>query len=145
MLKRGKFTTLSFVWRLVATTLLVFLTYNPTEYSYAQWIATTAANDATSLGAPHVFLGLLLFIGWVILIVATRSSLGLAGVLLGGLLLGALVWLLIDAGWLAVNSVDQGSWVVLVALSVLLTLGLTWSHIWRRLTGQVDVTEGDND
>jgi len=33
------------------------------------------------------------------------------------------------------------SWVVLVCIAALLAIGLCWSHIWRRLTGQFEVDE----
>jgi hypothetical protein len=33
------------------------------------------------------------------------------------------------------------TWIVLVGLSLLLAVGMSWSHIRRRLTGQVDVDE----
>jgi len=33
------------------------------------------------------------------------------------------------------------TWVILVILSVMLAIGLSWSHGWRRLTGQVEVDD----
>jgi hypothetical protein len=33
--------------------------------------------------------------------------------------------------------------VILVILSVMLAVGLSWSHVWRRMTGQFEVDEVD--
>ena len=55
--------------------------------------------------------------------------------------MGTLVWWLSDAGLLRTNSVSSIEWVVLVCLSVLLAVGMSWAHIWRRMTGQVEVDE----
>ncbi len=35
------------------------------------------------------------------------------------------------------------TWISLVCLAALLTIGLSRAHIWRRLTGQFDVDEVD--
>jgi hypothetical protein len=32
-------------------------------------------------------------------------------------------------------------WVILIILSVMLAIGLSWSHVWRRLTGQFEVDD----
>jgi len=56
-------------------------------------------------------------------------------------LFAALVWWLIDAGVLLADSVTTITWIALVSLSLLLAVGMSWSHIRRRLTGQVDVDE----
>jgi hypothetical protein len=36
------------------------------------------------------------------------------------------------------------TWIVLVGLAAILTVGLSWSHIWRRLTGQYTVDDVDD-
>ena len=52
-----------------------------------------------------------------------------------------LVWLFVDIGWLNLKDVGVMSWVVLVIVSLLLAVGMSWSHIRRRLTGQVDTDD----
>jgi uncharacterized membrane protein len=136
-----QFTVFGFILRLVGVLALVAATYNPTEYSYYRWVSD-AIRDG-NLGAVHVFFGVLLIIGWTILLVATRSSLGSLGVVLGAALLGTAVWLLIDLGVLHPDSVTAMTWIALFCLAFLLAVGLSWSHIWRRLTGQVDITDDD--
>ena len=86
----------------------------------------------------------LLVIGWVILLRATFNLLGAIGLVLGTALLGTLVWLLFDFGVLTGSSVSFYAWVSEVCLGALLALGLCWSLVWRRLTGQVDIDDFDH-
>lgn len=136
-----EFNFLSFVWRLVASTILVVATYNPTRFSYWDWLAKARAPDASGLGPEHFVVGILLLIGWVILLAATQRSLGFLGLLLGGALLGGVVWMLVDVGWLNVNTLSSATWVGLICVSALLAIGLSWSHVWRRVTGQFEVDD----
>jgi len=64
--------------------------------------------------------------------------------MLGAALLGGVVWLLIDIGILNVGTVSSATWVGLICIALLLAAGLSWSHVWRRLTGQFEVDDGDN-
>jgi hypothetical protein len=137
-----EFNLLSFVWRFLASLLLVMVTYNPTEYSYVGWLR--AATPENPLGPEHFVVGVALLIGWVILLAATQRSLGTFGLLLGGALLGGVVWLLTDIGWLNVSTVSSATWVGLLCVAALLAVGLSWSHVWRRLTGQFEVDDGDD-
>ncbi len=136
-----EFNLLSFTLRFLASLLLVMVTYNPNEYSYVGWLR--AATPESPLGPEHFVVGVALLIGWVILLAATQRSLGTFGLLLGGSLLGGVVWLLTDIGWLNVSSVSSASWVGLICVAALLAVGLSWSHVWRRLTGQFEVDDGD--
>jgi hypothetical protein len=131
-----EFTALGFLWRLGAALLLVLATYNPSGYSLFHWVA-----QSESLGAEHFVVGVIISIGWVILIAATKRSLNTLGMVLGVVLLAGLVWLLIDFGVLSLSSASAVTWVVLVCLATLLAVGLSWSHIWRRLTGQFEVDD----
>ncbi|MGC1952551.1 MAG: DUF6524 family protein [Gammaproteobacteria bacterium] len=133
------FTALSFVWRFIAALVLVVATYNPTHYSYYHWVRAVIAEG--NLGPGHFFVGALVVAGWTILVAATRSSLGSVGVVLGAVLIGTAAWLLVDLGVLRADSFISVTWIALVCLAALLSIGLSWSHIWRRLTGQVDVTD----
>lgn len=137
-----EFNFLSFVWRLIASLMLVMVTYNPTKYSYVGWLRAAAPENP--LGPEHFVVGVALLIGWVILLAATQRSLGTFGLLLGGALLGGVVWLLTDMGWLNVSTVSSATWVGLLCVAALLAVGLSWSHVWRRLTGQFEVDDGDD-
>jgi hypothetical protein len=138
-----EFNFLSFVWRLLASLVLVTATYNPSEYSFVGWLRATSANPESALGPEHFVVGVVLLIGWVILLAATQRSLGTFGLLLGGALLGGVVWLLTDIGWLDIETVSSATWVGLLCVSVLLAVGLSWSHVWRRVTGQFEVDADD--
>ena len=137
-----EFNLLSFTLRFLASLLLVMVTYNPTDYSYVGWLR--AATPESPLGPEHFVVGVALLIGWVILLAATQRSLGTFGLLLGGALLGGVVWLLTDIGWLNVSSVSSATWVGLICVAALLAVGLSWSHVWRRLTGQFEVDDVDD-
>ena len=136
-----EFNFLSFLWRFVATLALVLLTYNPSDFSYVAWLR--AASPENPLGPEHFVVGVVLLIGWVILLAATHRSLGTFGLILGGALLGGLVWLLTDIGWLDIETVSSATWVALICIAALLAVGLSWSHVWRRLTGQFEVDADD--
>ena len=141
---QGRRTSTEFDWgsfaiRLVATLVLVLLTYNPSGWSYAHWLQNSFSNDG--LGPAHFVVGVIVLIGCVILLTATQRSMGTFGLILEALLFGGIVWMLIDFGILSINSVTAFTWVILVILSVMLAIGLSWSHVWRRLTGQFEVDD----
>jgi hypothetical protein len=139
-----EFNFLSFVWRFVASLILVLISYNPTQYSYWKWLMAAQSAEPSVLGPEHFVVGVVLLIGWVILLAATQRSLGFLGLMLGGALLGGVVWLLVDIGWINVQTVSSATWVGLICVALLLAVGLSWSHVWRRLTGQFEVDDGDN-
>ena len=94
-----------------------------------------------TLGPEHLVVGIVIIIGWVIYGAASMRSLGALGLILGSALLAALVWLLIDFGILSATSAESVTWIALVCLAALLAIGVSWSHIWRRLTGQYEVDD----
>jgi Family of unknown function (DUF6524) len=130
-----------FLVRLGCALVMVLATWNPSGHSFVDWVAS--AWSAGTLGALHAFVAMLLLIGWVILIRATFNSLGLLGLVLGGLLLGVSVWLLFDLGLLSDHSTTMFAWIVLCCVATLLAFGLSWSYVWKRLTGQLDVDDFD--
>jgi hypothetical protein len=141
--RRTAFGLADFGARLLASTIMVFASWNPSGFSFADWVET--AWTAGQLGPLHAVFGVLLLIGWVILLRATFNSLGLLGLVLGGLLLGASVWLLFDLGVLRGRSMTLFAWIALSCVALLLALGLSWSYLWRRLTGQVDTDDFSPD
>jgi len=70
-------------------------------------------------------------------------SLGTFGILLAVSFFGLLLWLIIDKGWIDGSNRDVVVWLVLLALACVLATGVSWSHIRRRITGQVDVDDVD--
>jgi hypothetical protein len=132
---------LSFLWRFITTLLLVIVTYNPSGYSYFHWLR--GAPGGSGLGPEHFVVGVALVIGWSILLVATYRSLGIIGLALGAALLCGIVWFFVDLGLLSLESFSVVTWIVLVCLAALLSVGLSWSHVWRRITGQLEVDDND--
>ena len=135
------FSVASFLLRLLGTATMVFATYNPTGWSFIHWVRDSMTDG--SLGPAHFVVGIVLVIGWIILLTATSRSMGALGLFLGGALFAGIVWLLVDIGWLSIDSRSDFTWVVLVVLSFLLAIGLSWSHVWRRLTGQYSTDDID--
>lgn len=133
-------TWLGFGLRLLFALALVFASFNPSGYSYFHWLKTTFPN----LNPYIAMCGLLLIIGWAIYIRATLRSLGIVGVALSVLFLGCIVWMFIDLGWFNWQNMTAMAWVGLVIISVILALGMSWSHIRRRLSGQVDTDDVDD-
>lgn len=125
--------------RWLAAVALVLATYNPSGHSFLHWTMRAAGNG--ELGALHLFLGALLVAGWAVYVVATSRSLGGFGVLLGALLIGAGIWLLAEAGLVRTDTTNAVLWLALFALATLLAIGLSWSHVWRRLSGQFEVDD----
>jgi hypothetical protein len=133
------FTLGSFAWRLMFTLVLVLITFNPTGYSYVGWV-----HDSVSGSWPrpeHAVAGIALLGGWLVVMTATQRALGSLGLLVLAAFLAALVWWLFDKKWLAMSSIGAIEWIVLVCLAVFLAVGMSWSFIWRRMTGQMDVDE----
>lgn len=127
------------LWRWAASLILVLGTYNPSGYSYLHWVRD--AFGAEGLGAVHFFVGALLIAAWSVFVVATQRSLGALGTVIGAVLIGTLVWLLADLGLVSANSRSAVLWLALVSAATLLAIGLSWSHVWRRLSGQLEVDD----
>jgi len=132
----------NFFIRLLVAAFLVFATYNPSGYSWVHWLQ----QSDNKLDPLIVVAGVLLLIGWVIFLNATARSLGFFGSLLVLMLFGSLLWAMVSYGWLSLDNPSTLSWVALTLLALLLAIGVSWSHVRRRLTGQVDVDDvEDND
>lgn len=131
---------MKFTLRWVFAFLLVALTYNPTPWNYVTWVQ---AHFSSSMPLS-ILLGLILLAGYVVFISATLRSIGPFGVALVIAILLVLLWFLADSGFLSLRSSAVNTWVAIIALSVVLGTGMTWSIIWRRISGQIDVDDADN-
>jgi len=130
---------MGFVMRWVCAFLLLAATFNPTEYNYVTW-----ARDygSTNLSIA-VLAGLILGIGYIIYLRATLRSIGAFGMLLVMAVVGALLWVLYDFGVLRLDDATFNLWLGLGALSFVLGIGLSWSHVRRALSGQADMDDVD--
>lgn len=127
-------------FRLLFALLIVFVTYNPEGLSYFDWAIRNFSFDPLKL-----VVGIVLVIGWVVYIRATARSLGTIGLILVTTLCGALLWLFIDWGLIGLDSSRVLSYSALVIISIILAVGMSWSHIRRRLSGQYDMDDVDEE
>jgi hypothetical protein len=132
-----RLTFMGFLLRLASSLLLVALTWNPTGMSYTHWVAS----GFPTVQPLQAVVGLVLLGGWVFSVHATWRSLGRFGVLLGVALFAAVVWLLASQGWIDLSHSGSLGWMAVLLLSVLMAVGLSWSLVQRRVTGQIDVEE----
>jgi hypothetical protein len=120
---------------------VVFTTYNPESVSYFHWIK----EGFPSVTVLQGFVGVVLIIGWAILIRATIGSLGLIGIALAVAFFGLLIWLILDVFGMPTGSVRILTYIIEVMAASVLSIGVSWSHIRRRISGQVDTDELDRD
>ncbi len=136
---RSGFSFGGFLMRWIFAQILVLATFNPTDVSYFRW-----ARDAYQTELPLVmFLGVVLLIGYIIFLRATLRSIGVIGIILIVALAGSLMWVLIDRGLLSLGNVDLLTWLGLIGVGLILGLGMSWSHVRRMLSGQLDVDDVD--
>ena len=136
-----RFNFFDFLLRLLAALVLVFATYNPSGYSWFHWIS----NATDRLDPLILFSGVVLLIGWVIYLRATARSLGIFGIILALAFVASLIWVLVDFGLLSLSNPTFFHYIVLFVLSLVLAIGMSWSHIRRRMTGQLDVDDVEGD
>lgn len=135
----ASFSPVGLLARFLAALALVIATYNPSGYSFVHWLTRVAKEGNWS---PFVVLaGIVLIIGWTVFVRATKRSLGLMGFILAVALFGTLLWLVIDVGIVPANSATTIAWLVEVIAAAILAVGMSWSHIRRRLSGQADVVD----
>ena len=122
-----------FVLRWLFAFLLLAATYNPTDWNFIRWVMSVAV-----LGS------LLLIVGYIIYLRATMRSIGPIGMLRVLGLVGALLWVAFDLGWMNFENPTANTWIALVAGSFVLGIGLSWSHVRRCLSGQADMDDVDD-
>lgn len=124
--------------RLLAALLLVFATYNAEGVSYYHWALQPLRESAGSFNALKFLAGILLVVGWVVMLQAARRSIGILGAAMVIAVCGGVIWLLIDYNVVSAHSARGITRVVLIAVAVVLAVGMSWSHVNRRITGQSD-------
>lgn len=131
-----------FLIRFLGSLALVLFTFNPSGFSAWHWISGAVGEG--SFGPEHLLVIGILLAGWAVFWVATWQALDTLGVILAAIIIGALVWLMVDFGLIKAGTTSAITWVALISLALLLAIGVSWSHIWRRLTGQINVDDVDN-
>ena len=137
-----------FLGRLALALVLVYATYNPWGVSYVHWIlgAWQPAHESSWFSSPALkfVVGVVLAIAWVVYGTAARRSLGGVGILLVVALCSGLIWLLVEQNVFSTSTVPALTHVAMVVIAVVMAVGMSWSHVRRRLTGQVDTDEIDS-
>jgi hypothetical protein len=113
---------------------LVLLTYNPEGWSYSHWVP----RDGWAFTPPKAVAGVLLTIGWVSVFVSSWRSLGFIGTGLAAALAATLLWWLVESSDASLGR--RGiTYLALVAIAMVLTAGMSWSRLRRRIARRVDV------
>lgn len=124
--------------RFVVALVLVMSTFNPSGASYYHWVIHRGDTSIPLL----LLTGIGLLIGWVVFFRATLRSLGALGILLAVALFGCMIWLAVDLNLLSISS-QIFVYILLVVFAAVLAIGMSWSHIRRRLSGQADMDDVD--
>ena len=130
---------MGFVLRWLFAFVLLAATYNPTQWNFLRW---SMANYQTQLSVT-VLAALVLLVGYIIYLRATLRSIGGLGMFLVLAVVAALLWVGYDMGWLSFQNPSASTWIGLTAMSLVLGVGLSWSHVRRRLSGQADMDDVD--
>ena len=136
-----KFSFTNFLLRFVLALVLVFGTYNPSGWSWYHWFVEAPVKIDPLL----ILAGVVLLIGWVIYLRATLRSLGEIGTFLALAFFAVLTWAMIDLGLISLENPTVFTWVVLSMLAAIMATGMSWSHIRRRMSGQLDVDDVDEN
>ncbi|GAB4265500.1 MAG: hypothetical protein Kow0013_13730 [Pararhodobacter sp.] len=132
---------MAFLIRWLIAFVLLAATWNPTPLNYLRWAAGHWETDLplTVLG------GLILVVGYVIYLRATLRSIGPIGMALVAAVFGALLWVLVDRGLLQIGNSALNQWLGILLSSLVLGIGLSWSILRRRISGQVDIDDVDEE
>jgi hypothetical protein len=130
---------MGFLLRWLGAFLLLAAIFNPTRWNYVTW-ASAAWTDQMPL---VVFLGLILAVLAMVYLVSTMRSIGLLGALVIAAIFAAGLWVLTDWGLLGLSNAALNVWLTILVLSLILGVGMSWSILRQRLSGQQTTDEVD--
>lgn len=131
-----EFGSRSFIVRWLAALLLVLGTYNPYASSYYHWVVGDVGHLSLKVAA-----GVALLILHVVVLVATVRSVGPIGMALLTALFAAFAWVLVDNDVIEIENPKVFVTTLLVIAGTVYGVGVSWSHVRNRLSGQVDSTD----
>jgi hypothetical protein len=135
--KPGKETIMGILLRWLGAFLLLAAIFNPTRWNYVTWVSSGWEDQMPLI----VFSGLILAVAAMVYIVATMRSIGILGALVIAAIFGAGLWVLTDWGLLALGNSALTVWLAILALSLILGIGMSWSILRQRLSGQQTTDE----
>ena len=130
---------MGFLIRWAFAFLLLGATYNPTQWNFVRW----AIGNYQNMLSVTVLVGLILAIGYIIFLRATLRSIGMFGMLLVLAVAGTLLWVLFDQGFINLTNPTINTWLGIIVMSLVLAIGLSWSIVRRKISGQADVDDMD--
>ena len=134
------FTARSFLIRWGVALILVLGTFNPSTMSFYHWVINPEGDNIPF----KILVGLGLLIAYVVFFRAPWRSIGPIGLALAVGFFGVLIWLMIDNNLLDPEKPKVMAYVGLIVVATLLAIGMSWSHIRRRLSGQMDTDVVDD-
>jgi hypothetical protein len=128
-----------FLVRFLCSLALVFSTYNPTGYSFYHWITDVGAGLLSLKAIVALTLVMIYYAIFRVVFAAFRRSglivAGLAAVLFVSELVSLFVPRRSQPFWHF--NIVLSQYVVLCAVAIVLSLGVSWSHLIEQLTGQL--------
>ncbi len=123
--------------RWVLAFVLLAATYNPSQWNVIRWGMENYQDKLSVV----VLASLILLVGYVIYLRATLRSIGLFGMALVLAVAGALLWVLFDQGFINLTNPTLNTWIGIIVMSFVLAIGLSWSIVRRKISGQADVDD----
>jgi Family of unknown function (DUF6524) len=124
--------------RLLFSLALVFVTYNPTGYSFYHWLSDAGSGPLSLKLLTALSLAMVYYAAFRIVLAAFRGS----GIIVAALLvvlcvieLALLVPQPRESSWQVY--VEGAQYVVLLAIAIIVSFGISWSSLIERLTGQL--------
>jgi hypothetical protein len=117
----------------------VYLTFNPSGHSYFHWLA----DGFPSITPAKAIAGIALLGAWLFFVHSTFNALGGLGVGLLVALFACITWWMIKQGWLSLADRAAMAWVVLGIIGIVLGIGMSWSLIRQKVSGQASVDRVD--
>lgn len=136
----GKGDHMGILLRWLGAFVLLAAIFNPSRWNYVTWARASWADQMPLI----VFSGLILAVAAMVYLVATMRSIGATGALVIGAIFAAGLWVLTDWGLLGLDNSALNIWLGILALSLILGVGMSWSILRQRLSGQ-QTTDEVND
>jgi hypothetical protein len=123
------------VLRVVLAGAVVLIRFNPSGTSSDHWLVV----PPVGIAALKAFAGAAWLVAWVVCLRTAYVALGTLALVLGCRLLGTFVWTLFDMDVLHEVGREAMVWIGLIVAGAVLGVGLSWSLIRARTTGQIAV------
>ena len=121
--------------RIAAAAVLVFATFNPFGKSWFHWVILPMIQQKRFFLDPFKLLAGL----WIFFLRTSQRSIGTLGAFFTFAAFAVLMWMLSYLGIFTPTSSKAIAVLTLLAITLVLGIGASWSLIRQRVTGQVEV------